>query len=78
MKKEMLVNFLTNLQERRLTLKPTNILVYKWVGGKQVCVDLTGVSPLVGLGTGFFVVGQAAIKDASSKISKHEKVCSDN
>jgi hypothetical protein len=41
-------------------------------------VDLTGVSPLVGLTTGGFTVGQAALKAASSKVVKHEKACSDN
>jgi hypothetical protein len=32
----------------------------------------------VGLGVGAFTVGQAALKDASSKVAKHEKACSDN
>ena len=41
-------------------------------------MDLTGVSPLVGLGVGTFMVGQAALKVASSKMVKHEKACSDN
>jgi hypothetical protein len=41
-------------------------------------VDLTGVSPLVGLTTGGFTVGQTALKAASSKVVKHEKACSDN
>jgi hypothetical protein len=41
-------------------------------------VDLTGVSPLVGLGVGAFTVEQTAIKVASSKVTKHEKACSDN
>jgi hypothetical protein len=41
-------------------------------------VDLTGVSPLVGLRTGDFIAGQAALKAASNKVVKHEKACSDN
>jgi hypothetical protein len=41
-------------------------------------VDLTGVSPLVSLGVGDFTIGQAALKDASSKVAKHEKACSGN
>jgi len=53
-------------------------MVYGWVGGKHACVDLTGVSPLVGLGVGPFTVGHAALKVASSKVAKHEKACSDN
>ena len=61
-----------------LTLMPADVMVYGWVGGKHACVDLTGVSPLVGLGVGPFTVGQTAIKVASSKLGKYEKACSDN
>jgi len=53
-------------------------MVYGWVGGKHACVDLIGVSPLVGLGVRPFTVGQTALKAASSKVAKHEKTCSDN
>ncbi|KAK2386941.1 hypothetical protein QL285_060775 [Trifolium repens] len=53
-------------------------MVYGCVGGKNACIDLTGVSPLVGLGVGDFIVGRAALKAASSKMVKHEKACSDN
>ncbi|MCI44272.1 auxilin-like protein, partial [Trifolium medium] len=55
-----------------------SILVCGWTGGKHACVDLTGVSPLVGLRSGNFIVGQWALKAASSKVAKHEKACSDN
>ncbi|GKE49322.1 hypothetical protein Tco_1480580, partial [Tanacetum coccineum] len=48
-KKEALVNFLTDPLEWRSTLRPTDILVFGWARGKHACVDLTGVSPLVGL-----------------------------
>ena len=53
-------------------------MVYGWVGGKHACVDLIGVSPLVGLGVRPFAVGQAALKAPSSKVAKHEKACSEN
>jgi hypothetical protein len=56
----------------------TDVLVYGWVGGKYACVDLTGVSPLVGLTTADFTVGQVALKAASSKVAKHERACSEN
>jgi hypothetical protein len=52
--------------------------VYGWVGGKHVCVNLTVVSPLVGLGVRDFTVGRAAVKFVSSKMVKHEKMYSDN
>jgi len=77
-KKEAPVNFLTGPLERRSILRPADVMVYGWVGGKHACVDLTGVSPLVGLGVGPFTVGQTALKAASSKVAKHEKACSDN
>lgn len=57
MKKEASVNFLTNPLDRRSTLRPADVMVYRWVGGKHACVDLTGVSLLVGLGVGPFTVG---------------------
>jgi hypothetical protein len=72
------VNFLTDPLDRRSTLRPADVMVYRWVGGKHACVDLTGVSPLVGLGVAAFTVGQTALKAASSKVAKHEKACSDN
>jgi hypothetical protein len=52
--------------------------VYGWVGGKHACVDLIGVSPIVGLTTEDFTVGQAAIKAVSSKVVKHERACLEN
>ncbi|PNY14294.1 auxilin-like protein, partial [Trifolium pratense] len=77
-KKEVPVNFLTDPQEGRSTLRPADVLVYGGIGRKHACVDLTRVSPLVGLRTGDFIVGQEALKAASSKVVKHEKACSDN
>ncbi|GJW13903.1 hypothetical protein Tco_0018036 [Tanacetum coccineum] len=46
--------------------------------GKHACVDLTGVSSLVGLMDNGFVAGQAALKAESSKVAKHEKACLEN
>ncbi|MCH87251.1 auxilin-like protein [Trifolium medium] len=53
-------------------------MVYGWVGGKHACVNLTEVSPLVGLTAETFTVGQTALKVASSKVTKHEKTYSIN
>ena len=77
-KKEAPVNFLTDPSEGRSTLRPADILVFGWTGGKHACVDLTCVSPLVGLGNGVFRVGQSALKAATCKVAKHEKACIDN
>lgn len=77
-KKEAPVNFLTDPLEGRSTLRPADVLVFGWIGGKHACVDLTGVSPLVGLGGSTFTAGQAALRAASCKVTKHEKACLDN
>ncbi|GJR15355.1 hypothetical protein Tco_0798007 [Tanacetum coccineum] len=77
-KKEAPVNFLTNPSDGRSTLRPTDVLVFGWVGGKHACVDLTGVSPLVVLSSRGFTAGQAALKAVSGKVTKHEKVCIEN
>nr|GEW11411.1 putative reverse transcriptase domain-containing protein [Tanacetum cinerariifolium] len=77
-KKEAPVNFLTDPTDGRSTLRPTDVLVFCWVEGKHACVDLTGVSPLVGLSSRGFTAGQAALKAASSKVTKHEKACIEN
>ncbi|GJW87527.1 hypothetical protein Tco_0162867 [Tanacetum coccineum] len=44
-KKEAPVNFLTDLSDERSTLRPADVLVFGWVGGKHACVDLTRISP---------------------------------
>nr|GEU60664.1 hypothetical protein [Tanacetum cinerariifolium] len=77
-KKEAPVNFLTDSSDGRSTLRPANVLVFGWVGGKHACVELTGVSPIVRLSSRGFTVGQAALKAASCKVTKHEKACIEN
>ncbi|GKB58605.1 hypothetical protein Tco_0914791 [Tanacetum coccineum] len=77
-KKEAPVNFLTDPSDGRSTLRPADVLVFGWVRGKHACVDLTRVSPLVGLSSRGFTAGQAALKAASGKATKHEKACIEN
>nr|GEU92017.1 putative ribonuclease H-like domain-containing protein [Tanacetum cinerariifolium] len=60
-KKEALVNFLTDPLDGRSTLRPADILIFGWVGGKHAFVDLTGVSPFVGFSQGF-TVGQGCFE----------------
>nr|GEX39437.1 auxilin-like protein [Tanacetum cinerariifolium] len=72
------VNFLTDPSDERFTVRPVDVLVFGWVGGKHACVDLTEVSPLVGLSSWGFTAGQAALKAASCKVTKHEKTCIEN
>ncbi|GKD14458.1 hypothetical protein Tco_1198865, partial [Tanacetum coccineum] len=66
-KKEAPVNFLTDPLDGRSTLRPANVLIFGWVGGKYACADLTGVSPLVGLSSRGFTVGHTILKAASCK-----------
>ncbi|KAJ0795426.1 putative galactolipase [Helianthus annuus] len=77
-KKEAPVNFLTDPMEGRSTLRPADLLVFGWAGGKHACVDLTGVSHLVGLRENGFVAGLAARKAESKKVDKHAKACAEN
>ncbi|MFS7995524.1 putative deacetylvindoline O-acetyltransferase [Helianthus anomalus] len=77
-KKEAPVNFLTDPLEGRSTLRPADILVFGWEGRKHACVDLTGVSPFVGLRDHGFVAGQAITKAEADKVAKHEKACIEN
>nr|GEW45415.1 putative exostosin-like protein [Tanacetum cinerariifolium] len=77
-KKEAPVNFLTDLSDGRSTLRPADVLLFGWVGGKHACVDLTRVSHLVGLSSRGYTTGQAALKFASSKVTKHDKACIKN
>ena len=77
-KKEGPVNFLTDPLDGRSILRPADVLVLAWVGGKHACVDLTGVSPLMSLRVGSFTAGHAALKAASCKVTKHEKSCIEN
>jgi hypothetical protein len=46
-KKEAPMNFLTNPLDRRLTLRYADVMVYRWIGEKYACVDLTGFHHLL-------------------------------
>nr|GEX71514.1 hypothetical protein [Tanacetum cinerariifolium] len=53
-------------------LHPTDMFLYSWDGGLNVCLDLTGSSPLTQTGTVDFVSGRAAIEVAQRKRVKYE------
>jgi len=80
MKKETSLNFLIDPLDGRSARRPVGVVMYKWVGGKHSCVDLTKVSRLVGLRVVTFTVGQAVLKlkVTSNKVGKYEKSCSNN
>lgn len=68
------MNFLNGHVGIRSTVRPADVLVFRWTGGKHSCVDLTKIFYLVGLGSEFFTVGQIVLKVASYKMVKHEKM----
>nr|GEW76883.1 putative exostosin-like protein [Tanacetum cinerariifolium] len=77
-KKEAHINFLTHSSGERSTLRSADVLVFGWVGGKHACMNLTEVSPLLGLSSRGFTAGQAALKAVSCKVTLHEKACIEN
>ncbi|KAL5713679.1 hypothetical protein ACHQM5_015733 [Ranunculus cassubicifolius] len=74
--KEAPLGFLST--DGRVGLRPADILVYGWDRGKNVCIDVTGVSPLVGSEKGGFRHGIALDMAVKKKHIKHSEVCSKN
>ncbi|GJR80490.1 hypothetical protein Tco_0151275, partial [Tanacetum coccineum] len=56
-------------------LRLADMLLYSWDGGLDVCVDLTGSSPLIQTGMVDFVPGRAVIDDAQRKRVKYMAKC---
>ncbi|GJR70991.1 hypothetical protein Tco_0017056 [Tanacetum coccineum] len=64
-------------RERDKSLRPADVLLYSWDVGRNVCVDLTGSSPLTQTGMVSFVPGHAVTKAAQRKRVKYEAKCAD-
>nr|GEV44048.1 reverse transcriptase domain-containing protein [Tanacetum cinerariifolium] len=75
-KKEAAVNLLTDPSDGRSTLRPDDVLVFRWVGGKHVCVDLTRVSLLVGLSSR--VLQRVRMPQAVELLSRVQQVMHSN
>ncbi|GJZ93432.1 hypothetical protein Tco_0665497 [Tanacetum coccineum] len=58
-------------------LRPANMLLYSWKGGLDVCVDLTGSSPLTQTRMTDFVPGRVVIDAAQRKRGKYMTKCAD-
>nr|GEX07296.1 hypothetical protein [Tanacetum cinerariifolium] len=56
-------------------LRPANMLLYSWDSGFDVCVDLTGSSPLTQTGMADFMSGWAVIDVAQRKRGKYMAKC---
>ncbi|GJT31046.1 hypothetical protein Tco_0911321 [Tanacetum coccineum] len=73
--KEAPVNFLTDPLEGRSTLRPADILVFGWAGGKHACVDIQEFPSCLGLRDNGFVADIAAMKSGeSSKVANTRKL----
>ncbi|GKB86300.1 hypothetical protein Tco_0958572, partial [Tanacetum coccineum] len=62
---------------RDKALRPADILLYSWDGGLDVCVDLTGSSPLTQTRMADFVPGRAVTGATQCKRVKYEAKCAD-
>ncbi|GJY96150.1 hypothetical protein Tco_0512511 [Tanacetum coccineum] len=58
-------------------LRPADMLLYSWEGGLDVCVDLTGSSPLTQTGMADFLPGRPVIDAAQRKRCKYMTKCAD-
>ncbi|GKA98412.1 hypothetical protein Tco_0826349, partial [Tanacetum coccineum] len=58
-------------------LRPADMLLYSWDGGLDVCVDLTGSSPLTQTGMSDFAPGRAVTDAAHRKRGKYMAKCAD-
>ncbi|KAL6520162.1 hypothetical protein OROMI_032342 [Orobanche minor] len=57
------------------SLRPADLLLYAWDRGRDVCVDLTGSSPLTRSGMLDFVPGQVVTEAAKRKCVKYRELC---
>ena len=57
------------------TYAPTDMLLYSLDGGLDVCVDLSGSSPLMQTGMADFVPSCAVINSTQRKRVKYEAKC---
>ncbi|GKE39269.1 hypothetical protein Tco_1462674, partial [Tanacetum coccineum] len=56
-------------------LRPVDMLLYSWDGGLDVCVDLTGSSPLTQTGLTDFLASHTVVDAAHRKRVKYEAKC---
>ncbi|KAL5718743.1 hypothetical protein ACHQM5_011613 [Ranunculus cassubicifolius] len=63
------------INDKGIELKPADVMFFGWGGGKDLCVDLIGVSPFAGDGLNRFQAGNAVIAAERRKISKYQEAC---
>ncbi|KAL5698754.1 hypothetical protein ACHQM5_029748 [Ranunculus cassubicifolius] len=63
------------LAENGGELRPADVLIYNWEDGKNVCIDVTGVSPFTGGGVRAFTPGRAIANAVARKRAKYRDKC---
>lgn len=56
-------------------LRPADILIYNWDMGRNVCLDVTGISHFTGGGVNTFLPGQVVCNAVSRKRNKYLDKC---
>ena len=59
-------------------LRPTGILLFNWLHGKDACVDVTGGSPFVGAGVSSWGSGISLANAEERKRKKYTSKCKEN
>ncbi|XP_026436600.1 uncharacterized protein LOC113334597 [Papaver somniferum] len=72
-RKEAAVGFLSSKDN---VMRPVDILIYNWECGRDVCFDVTGVSPFAGSGYRNFTLGHAISAAITRKRNKYVDKCS--
>ncbi|KAL5727948.1 hypothetical protein ACHQM5_001085 [Ranunculus cassubicifolius] len=63
------------LNDEGRDLRPADLLLYNWDQGKDVCLDVTGVSPFAGGGVRSYVPGKALENAVKLKKKKYDDKC---
>ncbi|GJV80472.1 hypothetical protein Tco_1516342 [Tanacetum coccineum] len=66
------------LSDDRRDLRPADLLLFNWIQGKDVCLDVTGISPFAGMGSNSLAPGVALHNAVEKKKRKYTTKCADN
>ncbi|GKA67146.1 hypothetical protein Tco_0766954, partial [Tanacetum coccineum] len=66
------------LSENGRDLRPADLLLFNWIQGKYVCLDVTGISPFAGMGANSWAPGVAFHNAVEKKMRKYATKCADN
>nr|GEU59798.1 hypothetical protein [Tanacetum cinerariifolium] len=66
------------LSEDGKDLRPTDLLLFNWLQGKDVCLDVTCISPFASMGALSWAPGVALHNAAKKKKRKYASICEEN